>query len=272
MAGVSLISGAVNAEAVYGASNRMAASERDILARERALAASAPGASTHTFYRYEIGPDGRRYIVGAEVSMIAPEDELASIPGTKHEAAGRGAVSREKPYRPEISKDARADEETSRLERTEREVIAHENAHKAAAGRFGGPVSYTYTTGPDGKRYITGGEVPIHTPATSDPEEALSNARQVMRAATAPADPSGQDIAVAASAAAMASNARADLAREGDGEGAKRAGNSAREITRAYSENGSPKGLWSRTEGFGKISGEDEDTLPQNIPKLDIAV
>jgi hypothetical protein len=267
MAGVPLISGAVNAEAVYGASNRMAASERDILARERALAASAPGASTHTFYRYEIGPDGRRYIVGAEVSMIAPEDELASIPGIKHEAAGR-----EKPSKPELSKDARPDEETARLERTEREVIAHENAHKAAAGRFGGPVSYTYTTGPDGKRYITGGEVPIHTPATSDPEEALSNARQVMRAATAPADPSGQDIAVAASAAAMAANARADLARQDDGEGAKRAGNSAREIARAYSENGSPKGLWSRTEGFGKISGADEDTLPQNIPKLDIAV
>jgi hypothetical protein len=269
----------------------MAVAERDILMREKALAASVPGASSHTAYRYEIGPDGKRYIVGAEVSMIAPEDELTSTPGIKKQAAAGDVVDNEKSPKSESSKNAKPDGEIARLERTEREVIAHENAHKASAGRFGGPVSYTYTTGPDGKRYITGGEVPIHTPATNDPEEALSNAKQVMRAATAPADPSGQDIAVAASAAAMASDALANLAREREDEGgnSEHAVNSAREIARAYSKNASPKGLWS-TNGFEKISAADENTLsqdkaevtqdeaeaaeeisPENLPKLDIA-
>jgi hypothetical protein len=260
----------------------MVAAEADILMRERALAASVPGALSHTVYRYEIGPDGKRYIVGAEISITAPEDELALISGIKKRAAILDTADGEKSPKPESSKNDKSDEEVSRLERTEREVTAHENAHKTSAGRFGGPISYTYTTGPDGKRYITGGEVPIHTPATSDPEEALSNARQVMRAAMAPADPSGQDIAVAASAAAVISDAGARMAREDDGASSKRAVNPAREITRAYSENGSPKGLWSRA-GFEKTSGVDENTLPQNgtdeispknfpKPKLDIAV
>ena len=51
------------------------------------------------------------------------------------------------------------------LRNTEREVIAHEAAHQAAAGRFGGAVSYTRTTGPDGKSYITGG-VAFRPPVT----------------------------------------------------------------------------------------------------------
>ena len=69
----------------------------------------------------------------------------------------------------------------------------------------------TYTTGPDGRRYITGGHVPIHTPATSDPEEALRNAETVMRAALSPGDPSAQDLAVAARAASRAASARAKI-------------------------------------------------------------
>jgi hypothetical protein len=169
-------------------------------------------------------------------------------------------------------------------------VIAHEAAHKAAAGRFGGPVSYTYTTGPDGKKYITGGEVPISTPSTSNPEEALRNATQVMKAALAPGDPSGQDIAVAASAAQMAASARAQIS---SGEGgakkpggakpaasqpagapvkdeapaspepkAKRAGRE-REASDAYSAQVSPKGLWTTSRGYDdKIPAIFEELQP----------
>jgi hypothetical protein len=111
------------------------------------------------------------------------------------------------------------------LEETEREVIAHEAAHQAAAGRFGGGVSYTYTRGPDGRAYITGGEVPIHVPASGDPEETLRNMEQVQRAALAPHSPSGQDIAVAASAAASAARAWQELASgAGESNGGKTAG------------------------------------------------
>ncbi len=86
--------------------------------------------------------------------------------------------------------------------------------HKAAAGEFGGSISYTYTEGPDGKSYITGGEVPINFKEGSTPEETLQNMQQVQAAANAPADPSGQDMKVAAKAAAKAMQARQEISSE----------------------------------------------------------
>jgi hypothetical protein len=213
-----------------------------VLTRERALKASAPGGFSHTTYKYAVGPDGVRYIVGAEVSIVAPEDVIDRIRGSgtrknlsPRQSPARGAgLSEERPY-------GRDGADIAELEQTEREVIAHENAHKAAAGRFGGPVRYTYTTGPDGKRYISGGEVPIHTPATDDPEEALRNARQVMNAALAPGDPSSQDIAAAASASAKAASARARLVSEKSGSSPV----SAEKAVGGYRGSLSPKGLWA---------------------------
>ena len=128
----------------------------------------------------------------------------------KAEADKREA--RKKEDKSEDEKEAQVRE----LEQTQREVIAHEAAHQAAAGQFGGGVSYTYTEGPDGKRYITGGEVPIKLKQGSTPEETLRNMQQVQRAANAPADPSGQDRQVAAKAAALAAKARGQIAREDD--------------------------------------------------------
>ena len=104
------------------------------------------------------------------------------------------------------------------LENIERGVIAHEAAHQAAAGRFGGPVSYTRTMGPDGKSYITGGQVPIRFVTGSTPEETLRNMEQIQKAALAPADPSGQDIRVAARAASAAAEARHEIARKRESE------------------------------------------------------
>ena len=44
--------------------------ERRILAQERALKmASGSEAKVSTTYRYSVGPDGRRYITGAEVKI-----------------------------------------------------------------------------------------------------------------------------------------------------------------------------------------------------------
>ena len=100
------------------------------------------------------------------------------------------------------------------LENIQREVVAHEAAHQAAAGELGGGVSYSYTEGSDGKSYITGGEVPIKLKEGRTPEETLRNMQQVQRAANAPADPSGQDRQVAAKAAAIASKARQEIINE----------------------------------------------------------
>ena len=100
------------------------------------------------------------------------------------------------------------------LEARDAEVKTHEAAHQAAGGGLVGPASYTYQRGPDGKMYAIGGEVPISAPTPSSPEEAIKIAQQLVTAAMAPADPSPQDFAVAASARAMEIQARQELAKE----------------------------------------------------------
>ncbi len=100
------------------------------------------------------------------------------------------------------------------LQTIEDKVIAHEQAHQAAGGEFTGGASYGYTTGPDGKRYITSGEVSISIPSTGDPEELYHVMERVRAAALAPADPSGQDQSVAASATARMASLRSDISKQ----------------------------------------------------------
>jgi len=98
------------------------------------------------------------------------------------------------------------------LQRIDRQVRAHEQAHLAAAGGLARGVSFRFATGPDGRRYAVGGEVGIDTaPVEGDPQATIRKAQQVRAAANAPANPSAQDRAVAAQASAMEANARQDL-------------------------------------------------------------
>lgn len=102
------------------------------------------------------------------------------------------------------------------LQDRDREVRTHEQAHKAAAGRYaqGGP-QYEYTTGPDGKQYATGGSVAIDTSKVpDDPAATIQKAQAVKRAALAPAQPSAEDHRIAAKASRMEAEARADLQEE----------------------------------------------------------
>ena len=106
------------------------------------------------------------------------------------------------------------------LRATDREVRAHEMAHQAAAGGLskGGP-TFEYQSGPDGQRYAVSGEVQIDTSGVSgDPEATLQKAQQIQRAALAPAQPSAQDRSVAVAAAAMAAEARAEIASQNTGD------------------------------------------------------
>lgn len=94
----------------------------------------------------------------------------------------------------------------------DREVRAHEQAHAAVAGQYAGSPTYSFVRGPDGVSYAVGGEVSIDTsPIPGDPEATLRKAQQLRRAANAPADPSSQDGSVAAQAAQMEQQARAEL-------------------------------------------------------------
>lgn len=103
-------------------------------------------------------------------------------------------------------------EQLKELAARDREVRAHEQAHKAVAGSYGGAIHFEYQRGPDGNRYAVGGEVSIDTSPESSPEATLAKARTIQRAANAPAEPSDQDHAVAAQAAQMEQLALQQLA------------------------------------------------------------
>ena len=99
------------------------------------------------------------------------------------------------------------------LQSRDAEVRAHESAHKSG-GASTGAASYTYQQGPDGKMYAIGGEVSVSFKTGSTPQETIANAQAVIASALAPADPSGQDMAVASSAMVMLMKAQQQLARE----------------------------------------------------------
>lgn len=101
--------------------------------------------------------------------------------------------------------------QVAKLAARDREVRAHELAHQAAGGGHAGHATYVYATGPDGQRYAIGGSVAIDTGAAADPADTVAKMRQVRRAALAPANPSAQDRAIAAKAAATERQARIDL-------------------------------------------------------------
>lgn len=238
------------------------AKEQEILAEEQALKAKlGSNAQVHTVYHYSLGTDGKRYITGASVTMKGTEEQLSRVSGgvttedlqTKqqetHESQksedSQNIIKSEAEKRKDRKDDSEEQAQIRELEQTQREVIAHEAAHQAAAGEFGGGVSYTYTEGPDGKRYITGGEVPIKMKTGSTPEETIRNMEQVQRAAHAPSDPSGQDMRVASKAAALEAKARAQVAREDDSDSAEH-----------------PAKVAEGTPVFGEANQDEEQTDP----------
>ncbi len=103
-----------------------------------------------------------------------------------------------------------------KLKQRDQEVRRHEQAHKSAAGGFAkGGASFEFETGPDGRRYAVGGEVSIDTSEVSgNPRATIAKMQQIRRAALAPANPSGQDRAVAAQASAAEQKARTELAEQ----------------------------------------------------------
>lgn len=99
------------------------------------------------------------------------------------------------------------------LAATARKVQAHEAAHAAVGGALAGAKSFSYVTGPDGVRYAVAGEVSIEFGQSDDPELTVRNASQVRAAALAPADPSSQDLHVAAQASQIVQQAQQDLSK-----------------------------------------------------------
>ncbi|MFC3674138.1 putative metalloprotease CJM1_0395 family protein [Ferrovibrio xuzhouensis] len=142
-------------------------------------------------------------------------------------------------------------QQVAKLKQVDAKVRAHERAHAAVGGQYAGAPSYGYTRGPDGQQYAVSGEVAIDIGAERDPEATLQKATQVQAAALAPADPSGQDRAVAAAAAQLRLQALSQIREE------KRAETEQQEAGRA-----ADRAAAAEREQVTQGSGEAGDAAP----------
>ena len=120
-------------------------------------------------------------------------------------ASGDAAVSPQQ--------QAQQQQQITELASRDREVRSHEQAHAAVGGSYAGAPTYSFKRGPDGQAYAVGGEVSIDvSPIPNDPAATLRKMEVVQQAALAPAEPSAQDLRVAAQAQVLAAQARSELA------------------------------------------------------------
>jgi hypothetical protein len=144
--------------------------------------------------------------------------------------SGAGTAKESKPARrpSELTEEERR--QVQKLKELDAKVKAHESAHVAAGGQYvRGGASYEYQTGPDGRKYAVGGEVSIDTSAIAgDPQATITKMLTVKRAAQAPADPSGQDNAVAAQASAAMMKAQQELMKQQQAPGSASHGEKAK--------------------------------------------
>jgi hypothetical protein len=173
------------------------------------LAAAAQAAQAQ---QQQSGFGARRQGNPGQGGLATGGGRLAGTTLLTAQEAGQGQSTASAAAGGDLSEEEQA--QVARLKQIDAKVRAHERAHAAAGGAHAGAPSYTYTRGPDGQMYATAGEVAIDLSAESDPEATLQKATQVAAAALAPADPSGQDRAVAAAAAQLRLEALAQIREE----------------------------------------------------------
>jgi len=189
----------------------------------------SPGASFQGQVSPRVQPTG----------SAAAEPEAPAAGARFTEASGKAESARDNPEskpRGEGSDNSNAQglteqelKQLTELKARDREVRAHEAAHQAVGGQYAGAMSFTYQRGPDGAQYAVGGEVSIDlSPVQGDPRATIEKMRIVRAAAMAPAEPSGQDRAVAAQAMQIMLQAQSELAAE--------TGTSSRAASDAYRE------------------------------------
>ena len=120
----------------------------------------------------------------------------------------------------------------------EKLVVAHERMHMLIGGGMASTPAYTYKAGPDGKRYITGGEVQFNVPATSDPMAVIRNLGRVKAAALSPGNASAADMTSAGLAAAREAQALREYNRIQSEH--KQASSASREADATHPAKGSP--------------------------------
>lgn len=147
----------------------------------------------------------------------------------------------------ELSEDEQA--EVDDLEKRDREVRAHEQAHATAGGPYAGAPKYQFTTGPDNKRYATSGEVDIDVSPEKTPEATIRKMDIVIRAALAPAEPSTKDIQVARLAQQQRADAQNELQQQ-----------SADELKGGGAESEAAPGSGGEQTGLLQEDGKEKDS------------
>lgn len=137
-----------------------------------------------------------------DVARPAPAEETRGLVLSNADTASAGLTPEEQDL-------------VDKLQARDREVRQHEEAHARVGGAYAGQPSYAFQSGPDGKRYAVGGEVPIDvSPIANDPEATIEKMRIVKAAALAPAEPSAADRRIAQLAEAQKLEAMGDVASE----------------------------------------------------------
>ena len=182
-----------------------------------------PGAALRRLGEQSLTAEVQRAERAERPPVIASASERAltgamvrqSIDAAREKAAGKTEKPEEAAARKEESRgpgqlSSEEEKMVQDLKARDREVRAHEQAHKAVGGRYAGAISYSYQRGPDGGQYAIGGEVPIDMSPEATPEETIAKMRVVIAAALAPAEPSGADRSVAQAAQGQLVQAQAD--------------------------------------------------------------
>lgn len=189
-------------DAEQGASQKGLGSEAD--------KAKSPGLpqSPVTYERPQIQTD----LQAAFQNVFGQEKDNAQDESAGKQGAEQEQRNSQRTAQPSLTEEDK--QEVEDLKARDQEVRTHEQAHAATGGQYAGAPQYEYTTGPDNKRYVTGGEVSIDISEEQSAEQTLRKMQQVRAAALAPAQPSSQDLKVAAEAAQKAFDARNDIAKE----------------------------------------------------------
>ena len=209
------------------------AARRDNVQRER-IPQPAESASGKTDNRFDSSADTPQRYISNTQSSAADTYSVASVKNnsaknstettlpTSETVTAASEQSRRNGQTSSQGDDASSEEEKKKAQQEEKvvqdlkkrdaEVRTHEQAHKTAGGQYAGSPAFEMTKGPDGQSYATGGHVNIDISAIpDDPQATLNKMMQIKSAALAPAEPSAQDLKVAAKADMVAAPARSGL-------------------------------------------------------------
>ncbi|MFH2124193.1 MAG: putative metalloprotease CJM1_0395 family protein [Pseudomonadota bacterium] len=152
---------------------------------------SSTPAAEQSQEQVSLSKEGKILSAGQEAGKTSEQDTKTSTDTEQGKPKGSN----------QLSLDETELRQVQELQQRDAEVRAHEQAHLSSAGQYasGGP-SFSYQTGPNGKRYAVGGSVPIDIGKESTPAATIMKMRTVKRAALAPANPSAADRQIAAQA------------------------------------------------------------------------